>query len=49
MGQVFKSGLSKFFKGCLWQNLLSPLLNTLFQMKLGKWNQIQEQLKSINM
>ena len=27
--KVFKSGLSKFFKGCLPQNLLSPLLNTL--------------------
>ena len=26
--KVFKSGLSKFFKGCLPQNLLSPLLNT---------------------
>ena len=29
--KVFKSGLSKFFKGCLPQNLLSPLLNTLSQ------------------
>ena len=27
--KVFKSGLCKFFKGCLPQNLLSPLLNTL--------------------
>ena len=27
--KVFKSGLSKFFKGCLPQNLLIPLLNTL--------------------
>ena len=27
--KVFKSGLSKFFKGCLPQNLLSSLLNTL--------------------
>ena len=27
--KVFKSGLSKFFKGCLPQKLLSPLLNTL--------------------
>ena len=27
--KVFKSELSKFFKGCLPQNLLSPLLNTL--------------------
>ena len=32
MGKVFKSGLSKFFKGCLPQNLLSPLLNTLSQI-----------------
>ena len=30
--KVFKSGLSKFFKGCLPHNLLSPLLNTLSQM-----------------
>ena len=28
--QVFKTGLSKFFKGCLPQTLPSPLLNTLF-------------------
>ena len=27
--KVFKSGITKFFKGCLPQNLLSPLLNTL--------------------
>ena len=27
--KTFRSGLSKFFKGCLPQNLLSPLLNTL--------------------
>ena len=27
--KVFTSRLSKFFKGCLPQNLLSPLLNTL--------------------
>ena len=28
----------KFFKGCLPQNLLSPLLNTLFDMKhLNNW------------
>ena len=27
--KVFKSVLSKFFKGCLPQNLLSPLFNTL--------------------
>ena len=30
--KVFKSGLSKFFKGCLSQNILSPLLNTLSQI-----------------
>ena len=29
---VFKSVLSKFFKGYLPQNLLSPLLNTLSQL-----------------
>ena len=28
---VFKSGLSKFFEGCLPQNLLSPFLNTFSQ------------------
>ena len=33
--KVFKSGLSKLFKGCLPQNLLSPLLNTLSQMFLS--------------
>ena len=33
--KVFKSGLSKFFKGCLPQNFLSPLLNTLFQMLMA--------------
>ena len=32
--KIFKSGLSKFFKGCLPQNLLSPLLNTLSQIHL---------------
>ena len=32
--KVFKRGLSKFFKGCLPQNLLSPLLNTLSHMFL---------------
>ena len=32
--KVFKSGLSKFFKGCLPQNLLSPLLNTLSQLQI---------------
>ena len=32
--KVLKSGLSKFFKGCLPQNLLSPLLNTLPQLPL---------------
>ena len=31
-GTIFKSGLLKFFKGCLPQNLLSPLLNTLSNM-----------------
>ena len=30
--KVFKSGLSKSFKGRLPQNLLSPLLNTLSQI-----------------
>ena len=29
LNKVFKSGLSKFFKGCLPQDLLSPFLNTL--------------------
>ena len=33
-GKVFKSGLSTFFKGCLSQNLLSQLLNTLSHMRL---------------
>ena len=32
--KVFKRGLSKFFKDCLPQNLLSPLLNTLSQLSL---------------
>ena len=32
--KVLKSGLSKFFKGCLPRNLLGPLLNTLSQMTL---------------
>ena len=31
---TIKSGLSKFFKDCLPQNLLIPLLNTLSQIKL---------------
>ena len=31
--KVFKSGLSTFFKGCLPQNVLSPLLNTSSQMR----------------
>ena len=30
--KVIKSGLSKFFKGCLLQNLLRPLLNTFFHL-----------------
>ena len=30
--KVCKSGLSKFFKGCLPQNLFSLLLNTLSQI-----------------
>ena len=30
--KVFKSGLSKFLKGCHPQNLLSKLLNALLQM-----------------
>ena len=29
---VFKSGLSKFFKGCLPQNLLRLFLNSLFHL-----------------
>ena len=29
---VFKCGLSKFFKDCLSQNLISPLLNTLYHI-----------------
>ena len=33
--KVFTSGLSKFFKGCLPQNLFSPFLNTLPQMFMG--------------
>ena len=32
--KVFKRGLSLFFKGCLPQNSLSPLLNTL-SLKVG--------------
>ena len=32
--KVSKSGLSKFFKGCLPQNLLSPLLNTLSHLNV---------------
>ena len=35
--KVFKSGLSEFFKGCIPQNLHSPLLNTLSQIILI-WN-----------
>ena len=35
--KVFKSGLSKFFKSCLPQNLLSPLLNALSHL-VGKYN-----------
>ena len=30
--KLLKSGLSKFFKDCLPQNLLSPLLNTLSRL-----------------
>ena len=33
--KVFKSGLSKFFKGCLRQNLRSPLFNTLSYMYIS--------------
>ena len=32
MRQSIQTGLGKFFKGCLHQNLLSPLLNTLSQI-----------------
>ena len=32
--KVFKSELSKFFKSCLPQNLLCPLLNTLSHLEL---------------
>ena len=32
--KVFKSGLTKFFKGCLPQNLISLPLNTLVSHKL---------------
>ena len=32
--KVFKRGLSKFFKGCLPQNSLSPLLNTLSHLTM---------------
>ena len=32
--KVFENGPSKFFKGCLPENLLSPLLNTLSQISL---------------
>ena len=35
--KVFKSGQSKFFKGCLPQNLLGPLLNTLSHLVLTRW------------
>ena len=34
--KVFKSGLIKFFKGGLPQNLLSPLLNALFHLLMVK-------------
>ena len=43
MGKVFKSGLSKFLKACLPQNLLSPLLNTL--SKIMNW---PKKLKSLS-
>ena len=33
---ILESGISKFFKNCLQQNLLSPLLNTLSHIILGK-------------
>ena len=36
MDKVFKNGLSKFFKDCLPQNLLSPLLNTLSHILLNE-------------
>ena len=35
--KVFKSGQSKFFKGCFPQNLLGPLLNTLSHLVLTRW------------
>ena len=41
MDKVFKNGLSKFFKYCLPQNLLSPLLNTLPHILL---NEIQNKV-----
>ena len=34
LDKVLKSGLSKFLKACLPQNLLSPLLNTLSHLNL---------------
>ena len=33
---ILESGISKFFKNCLQQNLLSPLLNTLSHIILKK-------------
>ena len=33
--KVIKSGVSKFFKGCLPPNLLSPLLNTVSHTKVN--------------
>ena len=35
-GEGFKSRLSKFFKGCLPQNLLGPLLNTLSHIIISR-------------
>ena len=36
--KVFKSGLSKFFKGCLPQNLLGLLLNTLYPIRYWRYH-----------
>ena len=36
MDKVFKNGLSKFFKDCLPQNVLSPLMNTLSHILLNE-------------
>ena len=46
-----KSALSrpyhfKFFKGCLPKNLLSPLLNTLYDMFTEKWNVNEREMRS---